>query len=494
MLKIPVKLIARLLLLKDNYYKARQHLNDSGETAFGSLWRNLNLAIRGVELDYTEAPLRKAIFFLAVPMVLEMVMESVFVLVDVFFVAKLGSEAVAAVGITESVITLVYAVAVGMTMAITAMVARRIGEKDPDKASHTAMQAVYIGIAVSIPISAAGIIYAKEILQLMGGSESLVAAGQGYTAVLIGGNAVIMLLFVINAVFRGAGDVILAMRSLWLANAVNIILDPCFIFGLGPFPEMGVTGAAVATTIGRGLGVLFQLWILFGGKGRIRITRKHIGIDFKLMAKILRISFGGILQYLIGVAAWIGLVRIIALFGSNIIAGYTIAMRIISFTFLPSWGIANSASTLVGQNLGAGNPERAEKAVWHIAAVNLVFLAGISLLLILFPEIIIRPFTQDPLIIPSAVDCLFYVAVCYPFLAYGLVATQAFNGAGDTYTPTWINFFCYWVFQIPLAYLAAVPLGMEAKGVYIAIAAAEAMIAVTAVLVFRLGRWKKRRV
>jgi putative MATE family efflux protein len=459
-----------------------------------SLWRNLILAIRGEEIDYTTVKLNKAIFYLAIPMVLEMSMESVFVLVDVFFVAKLGSDAVAAVGLTETVITIVYAIAVGLTMAITAIVARRIGEKKPEEAAHDAVQSIYIGIAISLPIAILGILFSKEILSLMGGSESLVDTGSGFTAILIGGNVTIMLLFVINAVFRGAGDVILAMRVLWLANIFNIILDPCFIFGLGPFPEMGVTGAAVATTIGRGLGVVYQFIILSKGTGRIKIKRKHFKIDFKIIGNLLRVSIGGVLQYLIATASWIGLVRILAVFGSTVIAGYTIAIRIISFTFLPSWGIANAAATLVGQNLGAKNPERAEKAVWQIAFINMIFLGVISFFLVVFPKFWVQFFTDESGIIQYAADCLFYVAFCYPFLAYGLVVVQSFNGAGDTYTPTWINLFVYWLFQIPLAYFLAVPLDMQSNGVFIGIAISESMVAIVAVLVFRRGKWKYQKI
>lgn len=482
------------MMKRSNGFTENERPGMSVNSKIGFYWQNLGLAIRGTDIDYTTAPLSRAIFFLAIPMVLEMVMESVFVLVDVFFVAKLGTDAVAAVGLTESVITTVYAIAVGLTMAITAMVARRIGEKDPDQAAHTAVQAIYIGVAISIPISLVGVFFSEDILNLMGGSDSLVQTGSGYTTILIAGNATIMLLFVINAVFRGSGDVILAMRSLWLANSINIVLDPCLIFGIGPFPEMGVTGAAVATTIGRGLGVVFQLWILFGGRGRIKIQRKHLSLNLPVITRLLRVSLGGVLQYLIATASWIGLVRIIALFGSSVIAGYTIAIRIISFTFLPSWGIANAASTLVGQNLGAKNHERAEKAVWKIAFINLIFLAGVSLILVLIPQTLVQLFTDDGGIIPYAKDCLFYIAICYPFLAYGLVLVQAFNGAGDTYTPTVINFFCYWLFQIPCAYFLAVHLDQEAKGVFIAIAVAESLIALVAILVFRRGKWKHRKI
>ena len=312
--------------------------------------------------------------------------------------------------------------------------------------------------------------------------------------VLMGGSSTIMLLFVINAVFRGAGDAVLAMRSLWLANFVNIILDPCLIFGWGPFPEMGVTGAAVATTIGRGLGIVFQLWILFRGSSRVKVKRRHWRLNIEVMVRLLRISFGGVLQYLISTASWIGIVRIIAIFGSSVIAGYTIAIRIVIFSLLPSWGIANAAATLVGQNLGAENPERAEKAVWKIALINFIFLGGISLLFIFIPGPLTRIFTDDPGIIPYGIDCLRIIAYGYGLMAYGTVMVHAFNGAGDTYTPSLINFCCYWLFQIPLAYFLAVPVGLDAKGVFIAVALTESMLAVVAITVFRRGKWKLYKV
>ncbi len=459
-----------------------------------SLGKEIRMSLRGTDADYTSIRLRRAIFLLALPMVLEMAMESVFVVVDVFFVAKLGSDAVAAVGLTDSVITLVYAIAVGLTMAVTALVARRIGEKEPEKAAQGAVQAICLGIVVSIPMTLIGIFNAKKILHLMGASEEVIQIGSGYTTVLLGGSLTIMLLFIINAVFRGAGDAVLAMRVLWLANLINIILDPCFIFGWGPFPELGVTGAAVATTIGRGLGVAFQLYLLFRGTQRIQIKRWHLKIDPKTMVRLVRVSTGGILQYLIATASWIGIVRIIALFGSLVIAGYTIAVRIIIFSLLPSWGIANAASTMVGQSLGAKNPKRAERAVWKIALVNFVFLGSVSLSFIIFPGALAKIFTDDLRIIPHAVDCLRFIAYGYPFVAYGAVIVHAFNGAGDTFTPSVINFFCYWLFQIPLAYVLAVPLGIEARGVFIAIAIAETALAVVAVSIFRKGKWKTKKI
>lgn len=459
-----------------------------------AFFQDLKQSLQGLDVDYTAIPLKKAILFLALPMVLEMAMESVFVLVDVFFVAKLGAEAVAAVGLTDSVITLVYAIAVGLTMAITAKVARRIGEKKPERAAITAVQSIFLGVIISIPISLVGIWKAPDILTLMGASEGAVQIGSGFTMVLLGGSSTIMLLFVINAVFRGAGDAVLAMRSLWLANFVNIILDPCLIFGWGPFPEMGVTGAAVATTIGRGLGVVFQLWVLLRGSSRVKVLRRHWRLDLEVMVRLLRISFGGILQYIISTASWVGIVRIIAFFGSSVIAGYTIAIRIIIFSLLPSWGISNAAATLVGQNLGAENPDRAEKAVWKIALVNFIFLGGVSLFFIFIPGPLTRIFTDDPGIIPYGIDCLRIIAFGYGLMAYATVMVHAFNGAGDTYTPSLINFCCYWLFQIPLAYFLAVPLGLNAQGVFVAILLTESLLAVVAITVFRRGRWKLHKV
>jgi putative MATE family efflux protein len=474
--------------------KKKVSLNGNARHRINSIFRNLGLAVRGVEIDYTTVPLKRAILFLALPMVLEMAMESVFVVVDVFFVAKLGPDAVAAVGLTDSVITLVYAIAVGLAMAITAVVARRIGEKKPEKASYTAFQAIFLGIIISIPIAFLGIFQGKNILRLMGASEGVIQIGSGYTTILISGSVVIMLLFICNAIFRGAGDAILAMRALWLANLINIVLDPCLIFGWGPFPELGVSGAAVATTTGRGFGVVFQLWILFSGRSRVKLLKHHVALRIKLIARLLRVSFGGLLQYLIATASWIGIVRIISLFGSTVVAGYTIAVRIIIFSILPAWGISNAASTLVGQNLGADNPDRAEKATWSVAYINLIFLGLISLLFIVFPDALTRIFTDDPGVIRHANDCLRFISFGYALMAFGMVMVHAFNGAGDTYTPSLINLFCYWMFQIPVAYILAVPVGMEARGVFVAIALAETLLGVVALAFFRRGKWKLKKV
>ncbi len=459
-----------------------------------ALWKDLREAIRGSEQEFTEGSFSRAIILLAIPMVLEMVMESVFAVVDVFFVAKLGADAVAAVGLTESIITLVYAVAMGLSMAATATVARRIGEKDRQGAVVTAVQVIAIGMIVSLPVTAIGLIFAPQILALMGASENIIAIGSGYTTVMLAGNATIMLLFLINAIFRGAGNAAIAMRVLWIANAINIVLDPCLIFGLGPFPELGVAGAAVATNIGRGVGVLYQLHVLFRGQGRIQLDRAALKLSPPVMLQLLRVSLGGVFQILIATASWVGLTRIVAMFGSAALAGYTIAIRIIVFSILPSWGLSNAAATLVGQNLGAKKPERAEKSVWLTGFSNMLFLIGVGLIFILFAERLVAIFTSDPNVVPYAVECLRIVSYGYLFYAYGMVVVQAFNGAGDTYTPTLINLLCYWVVQIPLAYLLAIPLQVGATGAFIAITVAESLLAVVGILVFRRGKWKEKQV
>lgn len=458
------------------------------------LWADLREAVRGTQQDFTEGSIGRAIFLLAVPMVLEMSLESLFAVCDVFFVARLSADAVATIGLTESVLTLIYAVAMGLSMATTALVARRIGEKDPAAAAVTAVQAIALGILVSLPIGVLGAVYARELLRAMGGSTELIAIGSGYTAVMLGGNVTIMLLFLINAIFRGAGDAAIAMRSLWLANILNIALDPCFIFGWGPFPEMGVAGAAVATNIGRGIGVLYQLSALAKQRGRVRVGRRQLTLDPDVMFRLVRVSVGGIVQFLIATASWLGLVRIIATFGGAALAGYTIALRIIVFAILPSWGMSNAAATLVGQNLGALKPHRAERSVWVTGFCNMVFLGGVAVLFIIFAKPLIELFTGDPKVIPYGAACLRYISYGYIFYAYGMVMVQAFNGAGDTLTPTIINFFCYWLFQIPLAYTLALWAGLGANGVFLAITISESTIAVVGMLAFRRGRWKKLKV
>jgi len=458
------------------------------------LWETVRLSLSGTELDFTRGPVGRAIVLLAIPMVLEMVMESAFAITDAFFVSRLGVDAVATVGFTEAMITIVFAVAIGMSMATTAMVARRIGEKDNAGARMAAVQAILLGIGAAVLIAVPGAIFATELLRLMGGTPELVAFGSGYTRVLLGGCVTIMLLFLINAVFRGAGDPALAMRALWLANGCNILLDPCLIFGLGPFPELGVTGAAVATTIGRGIGVAYQLSMLASGRGRIRIRLRDVRVIPPVMLRLMRVSVGGILQFLIETSSWIVLVWIIGRFGSAAVAGYTIAVRIIVFTILPSWGLANSAATLMGQNLGAGQPDRAEASVWRAALYNLVFLVAVAAGFIIWAEPMIRIFSADPEVVRSGVSCLRWISYGYGFFAYGMVMVQAFNGAGDTTTPTIINFFCFWMLQIPMAYLLAMGTDLGITGVYMAMTVAESLIAVVGVLVFRRGRWRTRKI
>jgi putative MATE family efflux protein len=460
----------------------------------GRTWRDVRQAVRGTQEDFTEGSIGRAILLLSIPMVLEMAMESVFAIVDIFFVSKLGPDAVATVGITESMLTLVYAVAVGLSMGTTALVARRIGEKRPGDAAVAAFQAIIVGLIASLPVAALGILLAPDLLVAMGLDPAVAAENHLFTAVLLGSNVVIMLLFIINAVFRSAGDAAAAMRVLWLANGLNIVLDPCLIFGLGPFPELGVTGAAVATTIGRGTGVVYQLWMLFRGNGRIRVTAKETRLVPRVMWKLVRISLGGIGQFLISTSSWIILMRIMAVFGSVSLAGYTIAVRIIIFALLPSWGMANAAATLVGQNLGAGKPDRAERSVWLTATANMIFLGVIGVVFILFSGPIVRLFTDDAGVVAIGADCLRILSYGYLVYALGMVIVQAFNGAGDTVTPTVLNFFCFWLFEIPLAYLLALPLALDERGVFFAILAAETALGIACAIVFRRGRWKSRKV
>jgi putative MATE family efflux protein len=454
----------------------------------------LREAVVGSQRDFTEGPIGPAIFLLAVPMVLEMMMESLFGVVNVFWVAHLGKEATATVGITESLLTMVFAVAMGLSMATTATVARRIGEKDHGGASVAAVQSIILGVVVSIPVGIIAIVFAPEMFQLMGASDGVIASGTGYARVILGGNVVIMQLFLINAVFRGAGDASIAMRVLWIANVINLVLDPCLIFGLGPFPELGVTGSAIATTIGRGIGVLFQLWFLFSGRGRVKVDWRSFLLNVEVMTRMVRISMGGMFQFLVATASWLALVRIVAVFGDAAIAGYTVALRIIIFAILPSWGMSNAAATLVGQNLGAGKPDRAERSVWVTGFANMCFLGIVAITFVAFAEPLIGIFTTDPAVVPYGVSCLRFISYGYIFYAYGMVMVQSFNGAGDTNTPTVINLVCYWLFQIPLAYSLAIPFGFGAKGVFFAITISESLLAVVAVAVFRRGKWKTLKV
>jgi len=459
-----------------------------------SVLQSIREAIAGSQQDFTEGSLSRAITLLAIPMVLEMMMESLFGIVDVFFVARLGADAIATVGVTESLLLIVFAVAIGLSMSTTAMVARRVGEGDHEGASDAAMQALLVGLVIAVPTGIGGALLAPRLLSLMSAPAGVIENGWTYTAIILGGNVTILGLFLINAIFRGAGDAAIAMRSLWLANLINMILDPCLIFGLGPFPEMGLMGAAVGTTIGRGVGVLYQLSILFGGKGRIAVGRRHMRLHPGVMLRLLRVSLGGILQMVIATASYLGLVRILTPFGSSALAAYTIALRIIVVTILPSWGMSNAAATLVGQNLGAGKPDRAERSAWLTGFYNMIFLGAVAAVFIAFPGPLIRFFTDDPEIITIGVDCLRFISYGYVFYAWGMVMVQSFNGAGDTFTPTWINLFCYWLFQIPLAWLLARTAGLGPNGVFMAITVAESLLAVVGILVFRRGRWKTRAI
>lgn len=480
-------------------------INENGETeprdhspaapeADTRLWSSIKLAIKGSDMDFTEAKLGRALLLLAIPMVLEMIMESIFAVVDIFFVSKLGAHATSAVGITESMMTIIYALGFGLSIGTTAMVSRRIGEKKPKEAAVTAVQAIFSGLGVSLILSLPAIFFAKDLLQMMGAEPETVAIGSSYTAIMLGSNGLIMLLFIINAIFRSAGDAAISMRVLWLANIINIILDPCLIFGLGPFPELGVKGAAIATCIGRGLAVAYQFYLLFKGRARVKVAMDQFKANFKVMKQLLKVSMGGIGQALISTTSWVGLVRIIAEFGSEVLAGYTIAIRVIIFALLPSWGLSNAASTLMGQNLGAKRPERAERAVWITSFTNMALLGIVGVILIIFSETVLSFFTQEAAVVATGTVALRWIS--FGFLAYaiGMVMVQAFNGAGDTATPTKINFFCFWMFEIPLAWLLAMPMKMEEKGVYLAIILAETLMTAAGIIIFRKGRWKTREI
>lgn len=459
-----------------------------------SLWVAVRESFQGKEYDFTTGSLPRAITILAIPMVLEMLMQAVFGVVDIFFVGRLGADAVAAVGLTESLLVLVLAIGMGLSMAGTAMVARRIGEGDAEAAEKAAKHVFLAGAVVSVPISILGAIFAPEMLQLLGASPEVVALGTPYCAILYGTSATVLFLFMINAVLRGAGDAVLAMRALWIANGINIVLDPLLIFGLGPFPEMGVAGAAVATATGRGVGVGYQLWVMTRGKSRIPFTTWRFRLEVPLMRRILDVSMPGMAQYVIGTASWLGLFRILSVFGSDALAGYTIAIRVLVFALLPSWGMGNTAATLVGQNLGAQQPDRAERSVWMTSFANMVFLAIVAVFILLFAEPLTRLFTDEAAVIAHSVSCMRIVSYSYVFFAYGMVVSQAFNGAGDTRTPTWINFVAEWLIQIPLAWALAVPFAMGADGVFAGMAIAQAGLAVISIVVFRRGAWKLKAV
>ncbi|WP_299229593.1 MATE family efflux transporter [uncultured Psychroserpens sp.] len=454
----------------------------------------LKIAVSGKEQDFTKGSIRRAVFMLSIPMILEMLMESIFAVVDIFYVSKVSVNAVATIGLTESVVTLVYAVAIGLSMAATAIVARRIGEKDTKGASQAAVQVILLGIVVAVVISIFGIVFPKEILSLMGGDPDLIAEGYGYTQVLLGGNVTIMLLFLINAIFRGAGDASIAMWALILSNGLNIILDPIFIFGLGPIPAYGVKGAAIATTIGRGIAVVFQLLVLFYGWSKIKVGFKDIVLRVAIMLNLIKVSLGGIGQFLIGTSSWVFLMRIMSEFGSEVLAGYTIAIRVMMFTFMPAWGMSNAAATLVGQNLGAEQPERAEQSVWKTGKYCAYFMGLVSIAYLIFAPEIIGWFTQEPNVVEKGSLCLRIIAAGYIFYAYGMVVINSFNGAGDTGTPTIINFICFWLFQLPFAYVMAITFEFGPIGVFLAIVLAEVLISIMAIVWFKKGHWKLKKV
>lgn len=458
------------------------------------LWSAIRESLRGSQRDYTTGPIGRSIIMLAIPMVLEMCMESIFAVVDIKWVSYLGADAMATVGLTESLLTLIYALAIGLSIGATATIARRIGEQNPDGAARAAVQAIGLALIVSAVLALIGAPLAPKLLSLMGASPAVIAKGSGFARVMLACNATVVLLFMINAIFRGAGDAAIAMRVLWLANAINILLGPCFIFGLGPFPKLGIVGAAVATNIGRGTGALYALSRLVRKGGRFEIKRSHFRLEPAIMARLVRLSSTGTFQVFIGMASWIGLVRTISSFGTDVVAGYIIGIRVILFALLPSWGMSNAAATMVGQALGANKPERAERAVWKAGFYNLIFLGSVGLIFVLFARQIIGLFTTDPKVAPYGVDCLRIVAYGFLFYAYGMVLTQSFNGAGDTWTPTIINLFVFWVWELPLAYVLAIVFGLGPRGVFLAIMIAFSTLAIVSALVFRRGKWKARAV
>lgn len=457
-----------------------------------SLWNAIRESVRGSHQDYTVGPVGRSIVLLAIPMVLEMCMESIFAVADIKWVSYLGPDAMATVGLTESLLTLIYAIAIGLSIGATAMVARRIGEHDPDGAARAAVQAVALGLIVAIALALVGAPLAPKLLSLMGASTSVIEHGVWFTRIMLACNATVVMLFMINAIFRGAGDAAIAMRVLWLANAINIVLGPCFIFGLGPFPKLGVAGAAVATNIGRGTGAIYAFSRLVRKGGRFEIKRQHFRLEPAIMGRLVRLSATGTFQVFVGMASWIGLVRTISSFGTDVVAGYVIGIRVILFALLPSWGMSNAAATMVGQALGAKKPDRAERAVWKAGFYNFIFLGAVGLIFVVFARQIIGLFTTDPAVAPYGVDCLRIVASGFLFYAYGMVLTQSFNGAGDTWTPTIINLFVFWLWELPLAYVLGIVLGFGPRGVFLAITIAFSTLAIVSALFFRRGKWKTK--
>jgi putative MATE family efflux protein len=459
-----------------------------------STWQLIGLALKGAQRDYTAESLNRAVLLLAIPMVLEMIMESLFAVVDAFWVSRLGKEALAVVGITESIMTLIYAVAIGISIAATAIVARRIGEKDPARAARAAGQVMFLGVTIAAGMGVILGWFAPDILQLMGAEPAVVSLGADFARIMLGGNATVFLIFLINAIFRGAGDAVLAMRTLWLANALNIVLGPFFIFGWGPFPEMGVTGAAVATNIGRGTGVLYQLWHLMGREHTLRVRWADWWPNAAELRAILATAGNGIAQLLINTTSWIGLFKILAMFGSAALAGYTVAIRIVVFALMPAWGLANAGATLVGQNLGAGQPQRAEDAIRIATRFNVIFLSVVGVLFVALAQPLVSLFSTDPEVLQHGVRALWVVSLAFPLYAAGMCLEAAFNGAGDTWTPTRLNFFCFWLGQVPIAWVLAVPLGFGPTGVFIAVPISFTVLTLWSAVLFKRGHWKQQRV
>jgi putative MATE family efflux protein len=458
------------------------------------VWRTITEAIKGTHQDFTEISISRAVFLLAIPMVLEMLMESLFALVDILWVSRLGASAIATVGLTESMLTLVFSVALGVSLSTTAMVARRTGEKDPEGAATAAMQSIFLGIGVALAMGIPAMIFAHQLLNIMGADQMLIAGGHRYTEVVFGGTTVVMLLFLNNGIFRGAGDASVAMRVLWFSNLINLLLDPCLIFGLGPFPKLGVTGAALATLTGRSCGVFYQFWMLTNGKSRVRLATRHLRIVPSVIVSLIRVSSTGVLQFLIAHTSWLVLVRIISTFGSLAVAGYTIGIRIFMFIILPSWGMSGAAATMVGQNLGAKKPKRAERAVYVTGAYNAIYLVAVGLVLVFAPHFIVSFFSEDVVVSAFAADCLRIIGYGNLTYAFGMVMVQAFNGAGDTVTPTLINIVSFWLCEIPLGWYLAnrTPLGVS--GVFTSIPVANTVMTVISLVVFARGKWKLRRI
>ncbi len=460
----------------------------------GSIFHQLREAIRGTEADYTQIDLKRAILLLAVPMILELVLESTFAVVDIYFVSRLGASAVATVGLTETYLFLLYSIAMGLATAVTAIVARRIGEKNKAEAGKAAVQAVFLGLLVSVPFSIAGVFFSPQLLALMGADEWTISHGYHFTQWMLGGNAVIVLLFVINAVFRGAGDAAIAMRVLWIANAINILLCPLLIFGYGPFPELGIKGSAVATNIGRGTAVLIQLWTLFKGGKHIRTSFSQLYWDAAIVAGIIRTSLGGIGQMIVAMTSWIFLMRVLAGVSNEAVAGATIVFRLMMFTLMPAWGLSNAAATLVGQNLGAGHAERAESAVWKIGAYNMAFLVAVSVLYFLGNEMLMQIFTSDAKVIAIGSEWIRILSYSYFVYGWWMVSVQAFNGSGDTATPTKINFVFFWIIQIPLSYFLAIHMGWQHSGVFWGVFISETSVGLFTLWLFSRGGWKTAKV